>query len=46
MDVKGQAVNIGIDVHKMSWQVTALVERVIVFPGTRDSNQETLSWLL
>jgi hypothetical protein len=31
MDVKGKVVNIGIDVPKAAWQVTALVEGVIVF---------------
>jgi hypothetical protein len=30
--VKGKMVNIGVDVHKRSWRVTALVEGVFVMP--------------
>jgi transposase len=29
-DVNGKTVSIGIDVHKQSWQVTALIEGVVV----------------
>ena len=46
MDVKGKVVNVGIDVHKVSWEVTAMVEGVIVFSGTCCSNYETLRLLL
>ena len=46
MDVKGKVVNVGIDVHKVSWEVTAMVEGFIVFSGTCHSNYETLSLLL
>jgi transposase len=34
IDVNGKTVNIGIDVHKLSWQVTALVEGVVVESAT------------
>ena len=30
VDVNGKTVTISIDVHKLSWQVTALVEGVVV----------------
>ena len=34
MNVNGKTVNVGIDVHKVSWHVTALVEGVIVESAT------------
>ena len=30
VNVNGKTVNVGIDVHKKSWQVTALLEGVVV----------------
>lgn len=34
LDVNGKVVNIGADVHKRSWHVTALVEGVVVMTGS------------
>jgi hypothetical protein len=34
VNFKGKMVNTGIDVHKRSWHITALVERLIVMAVT------------
>jgi transposase len=34
LNVNGKKVNVGIDVHKLSWHVTALVEGVVVQSAT------------
>ena len=46
IDVKGKVVNVGIDVHKVSWEVTAMVEGIILCSGTCPSNYETLRLLI
>ena len=34
INVNGKTVNVGIDVHKVSWHVTALVEGIVVESAT------------
>ncbi len=46
IDVNGKTVNIGIDVHKKSWQVTALVEGVVVAAVTIQPSYGVLQKLL
>ena len=46
IDVNGKTVNIGIDVHKKSWQVTALVEGVVVTAVTIQPSYGVLQKLL
>ena len=42
----GKVVNVGIDVHKLSWRVTALVEGVIVESATIKPSYRVLKKLL
>jgi transposase len=46
LDVKGKVINIGVDVHKRSWHVTALVEGVIVLFGSSNPAYEAFKKLL
>jgi transposase len=46
INVNGKTVNIGIDVHKKSWQVTALVEGVVVRAVTIQPSYAVLQKLL
>jgi transposase len=46
VDVNGKTVNIGIDVHKKSWQVTALIEGVVVMAVTIQPSYSVLQKLL
>ena len=34
VNVNGKTVNVGIDVHKISWHVTVLVEGIVVESAT------------
>jgi transposase len=45
-DVKGREVNIGVDVHKRSWRVTALLEGVVVIAGSVPPTYEAFKKLL
>ena len=45
-DVNGKTVSIGIDVHKQSWQVTALIEGVVVTAVTIKPSYSVLQKLL
>ena len=40
VNVNGKTVNVGIDVHKQSWQVTALIEGVVVTAVTIKPSSE------
>ena len=49
INFKGKIVNIGIDMHKRSWRITALVEGDIVMAitlpkPTYDAFKKVLSW--
>jgi transposase len=46
IDVNGKTVNVGIDVHKKSWQVTALIEGVVVTAVTIQPSYAVLQKLL
>jgi transposase len=46
LDVNGKVINIGVDVHKRSWRVTALVEGVIVMSGSLPPTYEAFKKLL
>jgi len=46
LDVNGKVINIGVDVHKRSWRVTALVEGVIVMAGSVPPTYEAFKKLL
>ena len=46
IDVNGKTVNLGIDVHKKSWQVTGLVEGVVVTAVTMQPSYGVLQKLL
>jgi len=46
VDVNGKTVNVGIDVHKQSWQVTALIEGVVVTAVTIKPSYSVLQKLL
>jgi transposase len=46
MNVNGKTVNVGIDVHKVSWHVTALVEGIIVESATIQPSYRVLKKLL
>jgi transposase len=46
INVNGKTVNVGIDVHKLSWHVTALVEGVIVESATIKPSYHVLKKLL
>ncbi len=40
-DIKGRAVNVGVDVPKRSWRVTALLEAVVLMAGcVRDATRK------
>ena len=45
-NVNGKTVNVGIDVHKQSWQVTALIEGVVVTAVTIKPSYGVLQKLL
>ena len=46
MNVNGKTVNVGIDVHKVSWHVTALVEGIVVESATINPSYRVLKKLL
>ena len=46
VNVNGKTVNVGIDVHKQSWQVTALIEGVVVTAVTIKPSYGVLQKLL
>jgi len=46
MNVNGKTVNVGIDVHKVSWHVTALVEGIVVESATIKPSYRVLRKLL
>ena len=40
-DVKGREINVGVDVHKRFWRVTALLEGVVLMAGiVRDGTRK------
>ena len=46
INVNGKTVNVGIDVHKVSWHITVLVEGVIVESATIQPSYRVLKKLL
>ena len=46
VNVNGKTVNVGIDVHKLSWHVTALVEGIVVESATIKPSYRVLKKLL
>ncbi len=46
INVNGKTVNVGIDVHKVSWHVTALVEGIVVESATIKPSYRVLKKLL
>ena len=46
INVNGKTVNVGIDIHKVSWHVTVLVEGVIVESATIQPSYRVLKKLL
>ena len=46
LDVNGEIVNLGADVHKRSWPVTALVDGTVVWAGSMPRGYAALRKLL